>query len=306
MQKQIKEIKSLIIDKSEDELISDIKNAGKHLSKFVEIVESFEKEYNAQKQRRNALDFNDLEEKFVLLLSDEEIKSSIASNYKYIFVDEYQDINSVQELILSKLLENNCMYMVGDVKQSIYGFRNSSPSIFVDKSLAYSTNEDNKDALNTQKQGQLITLNDNFRSNPEILNFVNAIFKKTMSSEFGGVDYQNNGMLNGKTQYKRVDNIPSVKLCICSKESDDSDDSEEKEIYSDVYSVLDDKNAYSKSLSSARRQAMVVAQNILELIGKNLYNAKTYQEEGHKSSENEIKKQSTLVPKKKKKEIKLI
>lgn len=274
MQKQIKEIKSLIIDKSEEELIKDIKNAGKHLNKFVEIVESFEKEYSAQKQRRNALDFNDLEEKFVLLLSYPEIKSSIASSYKYIFVDEYQDINSVQELILSKLLDNNCMYMVGDVKQSIYGFRNSSPSIFVNKSLLYSEKADSKDNLNKQEQGQLITLNDNFRSNPEILNFVNAIFKKTMSSEFGGVDYQNKGMLNGKTEYKKVDNIPSVKLCICSKTKEDGDDDDEKEVYDEVYSVLNDKNAYSKSLSSARRQAMVVAQNILELIGKNLYNAK--------------------------------
>lgn len=273
MQKQIKEIKTLIINKPQEELVSDLQAAKKHLTKFVEIVECFDKEYSSQKQRRNALDFSDLEERFLQLLSFDDIRSSIAQSYNYIFVDEYQDINSVQELILSKLLDNNFMYMVGDVKQSIYGFRNSSPNIFVNKSLLYSEKED-KSGNHYKDIGQLITLNDNFRSNPEILNFVNAIFKKTMSNSFGGVDYENKGMLNGKTEYKKVDDIASVKLCICNKYKDDDEEEVETETFDEVYSVLADKNIYSKKLSSARRQAMVVAKNILDLIDKNIYDAK--------------------------------
>ena len=85
--------------------------------------------------------------------------------------------------------------MVGDIKQSIYGFRNSSPQIFIDKSKLY------KDG----KKGDLIKLNENFRSNPIILDFVNKIFVNVMKDDFGGVDYASDGVFVGSAKYEKVD-----------------------------------------------------------------------------------------------------
>ena len=264
-QKLIGENKKYVLDKTEEELKEDLSNASEILVKFKEVEERFEKEYIALKQKRNALDFADLEEKFLELLNIDEVRQSISQTYKYIFVDEYQDINSVQELILSKLLSNNKMVMVGDIKQSIYGFRNSSPNIFVNKSVAYE---------NLKEDGTLVNLNENFRSNPEVLNFVNSIFNKCMFADFGGVDYEKIGQLKGMTEYQKVSDVPTIKLDIISTKDLTESEEESTEEHNSVYSVLEDKNMYAKKLTTARKEAMVVAKHILNLVGKDIYDAK--------------------------------
>ena len=269
VQKLVKELKKLVLEKTEEELIEDLKNASTILDKFNEVESEFEKEYVLLKEKRNALDFADLEEKFLELLNFDDIKETISTNYKYIFVDEYQDINSVQELILSKLLNNNKMVMVGDIKQSIYGFRNSSPNIFVNKSLVYESNI---------SDGTLVNLNENFRSNPQILNFVNSIFNKCMFASFGGVDYKDNGQLKGMTEYKIANDLPTISLnVVLSKDEDEESEEETQETFNDVYSVLGDTNLYAKKLNTARKEATIVAGQILNMIGKEYYDAKEQQ-----------------------------
>lgn len=260
MKKQFNDIKSKIVDKTPEELSEDLRVSQQFVCKFNEVESRFYEEYTALKRKRNSLDFADLESYFLKLLSDEEVRVNLASNYKYIFVDEYQDINSTQEQILNKLLLNNTIIMVGDVKQSIYGFRNSSPAIFVDKSKRY---------LDKGNGGQLINLNENFRSNPKILSFVNKIFSCIMSNDFGGVDYAKDSMLVGKTEYKDVDKTPNIELCIIEKNA--KEDEEVNEVFDKVYSVLGDKNKYSKALSNARMQGMLVAKKILELLKTKIY-----------------------------------
>lgn len=262
VQSLINELKGIVLSKTEEELSIDLENASKILNKFSEVESEFEKEYVLLKQKRNALDFGDLEEKFLELLNFDDIKQSISSTYKYIFVDEYQDINSVQELILSKLLNNNKMVMVGDIKQSIYGFRNSSPNIFVNKSLLYKENK---------AKGTLINLNENFRSNPDILNFVNSIFNKCMFADFGGVDYKVSGKLSGMTKYKNVNDIPTVSLSVVSSKNEEGEDKPEEEVFDEIYSVIEDKNLYSKKLTAARKEAMIIAEQILAMVGKKSY-----------------------------------
>lgn len=272
VQKIVKDLKKWVLDRTEEELVSDLENANNIINKFQEVEEKFEKEYVLLKQKRNALDFADLEERFLELLKFDDVRQTLADTYAYIFVDEYQDINSVQELIISKLLNNNNkLVMVGDIKQSIYRFRNSSHTIFSNKSAKYSLDP---------TTGTLVNLNENFRSNPEILNFVNSIFNKCMFANFGGVDYKEEGQLKGMTQYNEVANIPTISLNIISTSKENNEDGSEedneinKEEHEEVYSVLSDKNLYGKKLTDARKEAMIVANNIIDLVGKDYYDAK--------------------------------
>lgn len=258
----VKNVSSRPIEELKDELTK----TSKTIEKFLEVENAFEMEYENLKKKRNSLDFNDLERYFLNLLNVDRVKQAIQDSYKYIFVDEYQDINNVQELILSKLTSNNNIVMVGDVKQSIYGFRNSTPSIFVNKSIDYNANANN---------GTLINLNENFRSNPQILNFVNEIFNACMSREFGGVDYKETGKLCGMTKYEVVNDEPIVDIHFVNTKKDDGDVDEIEENYPFPYSIIKDKNEYQTKYSVARREAVIVARKILDLITKNYYDAKT-------------------------------
>ena len=174
-----------------------------YTDKLVEIVERFDQLFYEAKKQRGGVDFNDLEHLTLRLLCDSETLNEIHSRYKLVFVDEYQDTNPVQEAIVSRLATPNNLFMVGDVKQSIYGFRGCEPAIFVDKYSRYkSTGE-----------GCAIELNDNFRSNSEILDFVNIVFNGIMTESFGKVDYKHTAELKGanlpalKTPSTRIDLI---------------------------------------------------------------------------------------------------
>ena len=114
---------------------------------------------------------------------------SLRQKYKYIFVDEYQDINYVQKAILDLLSSPGNIFVVGDVKQSIYAFRGAEPKIFVENLIAASP--DPKKAA----KGLRVDLNANFRSDKQILDFVNKIFSKVMTASLGDVDYDDSAKL---------------------------------------------------------------------------------------------------------------
>lgn len=166
-------------------LLQESKKTVANTDKLVEILLRFEQKFYAGKKDRGGIDFGDLEHLTLSLLGDEQILAEIKAKHKYIFVDEYQDTNPVQEAIVSKLEQGNNLFMVGDVKQSIYGFRGCEPDIFVQKYGNYKQG----------KCGKAIELNDNFRSNKEILEFVNDVFDFTMTPKFGKVDYKHNAQL---------------------------------------------------------------------------------------------------------------
>ncbi len=150
---------------------------------FARLVRAFMNEYAKLKEEENVLDFNDLEHFALKILSDEKIRNEVSKKYKYIFVDEYQDTNGVQESILSKIQRNNIL-MVGDVKQSIYGFRGCRPEIFSSKTE------------NMQLEGQkVVRLNDNFRSATAVIDCVNEIFDYCMVEEYFGESYKKTSRL---------------------------------------------------------------------------------------------------------------
>ncbi len=157
--------------------------------KLVEMVQKFSQDFFALKKQRGGVDFGDLEHLTLQILAHSETLQAIKNRYKMIFVDEYQDTNPIQEAIVSALCSANCLFMVGDVKQSIYGFRGCEPNIFIQKYNNYKAT----------KQGHVEELNDNFRSNYQILDFVNVVFNNVMTESFGKVDYQGSAQLKGKT-----------------------------------------------------------------------------------------------------------
>ena len=206
--------------------------------KLVELTLKFEEKFFEAKKQRGGVDFNDLEHLCLKLLYDEATLSEIQSRYKLIFVDEYQDTNPVQEAIVSALAAPNNLFMVGDVKQSIYGFRGCEPSIFIGKYDDYKATD----------KGVAIELNDNFRSNYEILNFVNQVFNAVMTASFGKVDYKENSQLHGinpptlKTPSVRVDFLLAGER--------------EKREIEDVYDVtasVDERSGISQGELIARR-----------------------------------------------------
>ena len=161
------------------------------LEEYITLTQRFEEIYLERKKEKNVYDFDDLEHFALELLVeyyDEEGKAhpsekakTLSKKYKMIFVDEYQDTNLVQETILEMLSnkENNTLFTVGDVKQSIYRFRQARPDLFLRRNEKYTSFE----------EGVSIELRDNFRSAPGVLQFTNYIFSHLMEKEFGGVDY---------------------------------------------------------------------------------------------------------------------
>ncbi|MBQ3116470.1 MAG: UvrD-helicase domain-containing protein [Clostridia bacterium] len=161
----------------------DLESCMQDTENLVNLIRAFGKNYETAKREENLLDFSDLEHFALKILEDEEITSDVKSKYKYVFVDEYQDTNGVQDKIISTVSNNNLL-MVGDAKQSIYGFRGCRPELFTNKSSQM------------ERSGQtVVRLNDNFRSARAVVNMVNRIFDFCMVEEFFGEEYSQTSQL---------------------------------------------------------------------------------------------------------------
>lgn len=148
------------------------------------VLELFEKIYEDKKAQRGILDYDDLIHKAYALLSDKEIAEHYRSKIDYVFLDEFQDTNEIQDALIEKISSENGRFIVGDIKQSIYSFRLADPSVFINKMEMISEN------------GEVIYMNDNFRSAPKIIDEINGIMEGLMTKEFGGVEYTGGERLN--------------------------------------------------------------------------------------------------------------
>ncbi|MGX7031024.1 helicase-exonuclease AddAB subunit AddA [Vagococcus zengguangii] len=181
------------------------------------ITKQFAQKYLERKQEKNSLDFNDLEHLTLQILTEKDPSDgtygpSVASDYyrgqfKEVLVDEYQDINQLQETILSWLRSDNeaqgNFFMVGDVKQSIYSFRLADPTLFIKKYNDYAT----------EKGGRRIVLAENFRSRAEVLSFTNFIFRQVMNESVGQLAYDNEArLINGFTGFPSSPNYQTELL----------------------------------------------------------------------------------------------
>ena len=172
-----------------DELLSDIAATAKAIDGLLTLVELFDKEYRKEKLRRHILDYNDLEHESYRLLvrsggQPTAAAKEIAERFVEIMVDEYQDTNGVQDAIFGALAYRGNLFMVGDVKQSIYRFRMADPTGFLNRYSTYADYTQAKDG-----QPRKILLSDNFRSCPEVLEAANDVFRLLMSPSVGGLHY---------------------------------------------------------------------------------------------------------------------
>lgn len=159
----------------------DRMTACPYIKKAAQLAEIFLKRYAAVKRKKNVLDFSDLEHLMLTLLRMPEVLEHLKQEISYIFFDEYQDANPVQEEIVEMLASPGHLFFVGDVKQAIYRFRQADPALFNRRYHLY---------REQPNAGQLIHLAENFRSRQEILQFSNDLFETLMTPLLGEVDYR--------------------------------------------------------------------------------------------------------------------
>lgn len=152
---------------------------------LISITKNFALKYQELKKKDNLLDYNDLEHYLLKLLQDPLIRKNYQDYFSYIFVDEYQDTNDVQNTLFNYLKKENNLFLVGDVKQSIYGFRLADPDIFLGIFEEYSES----------KESQGILLNKNFRCSSPIIKGVNQLFDQIMMEDVSKIDYRGEGRL---------------------------------------------------------------------------------------------------------------
>ena len=181
------------------------------------LIFEFSEKFAKSKKDKNIVDFNDIEHfalKILLKNENGEItETEVAKKYKEKFeeiaIDEYQDSNLVQEYILTSVSKGNNIFMVGDVKQSIYKFRQARPELFLDKYERYSL-KDAHGFLNQSINGQKIQLFKNFRSRSNILDVTNMIFEDIMSKSLGDIKYDESEFLNLGADYKNPDSVSNL------------------------------------------------------------------------------------------------
>lgn len=258
---EIKEFKDFVKKLNDAGITADYDLHNEQIAEYFayvcDLLELFMQNYQSIKTKNNLMDFNDMSRKMLELLAHDNVKEELQHQYEYIFIDEYQDVNPLQDKIMTQIAGNSAkVFTVGDVKQSIYGFRGSSPEWFLEKYNNFKRNQD---------LGVVFDMNINYRSNPLILQFINEIFVSLMTKFTADIDYKNNAQIQ-----PRRDDIFDIKPQILLVNSDD-----EKECASGIYSVKNDKNEHSTN--SKEYESALVIKTITELLGSEIYDANTKQ-----------------------------
>jgi ATP-dependent helicase/nuclease subunit A len=237
--------------------------AGLQTKVLLKLLGRFDRGYAQAKRRRNVLDFADLEHRTLKLLKTRtEAAESLRRRFNYILVDEYQDINAVQQGILECLRRDDNLFVVGDVKQSIYGFRQSKPEIFL-RQLGTAV-EVSKPTM----QACRIDLRENFRCRSEIIDFVNALFSRIMTEGTADMNYDARAALVSGFQYPAfaASEGPSEPVEIVLLDEDELDE-ERDETQDEGGSESEEENTESVCVSASQRQAAWIAQRIQKLVG---------------------------------------
>ena len=234
----IKNIKSLCTYKNREEIMSSILSTKDYKEVIIDILKDFDKYVMSYKYENDIYEFTDIANLAIKLVKENvSVKEELKSSFKEIMIDEYQDTNDLQEILIN-MISNNNVYMVGDIKQSIYRFRNANPDIFKEKYNKYSNHIG----------GEKIDLNKNFRSREEVLNNINLLFNKVMDESIGGADYiKSHQMIFGNKSYiKKGKTLQNYDF----------------ELYSYMY---DKKSEYSKE----EIEAFIIAKDILSKVKGN-------------------------------------
>ncbi len=186
-----KSIKDMIARTDED-LEKEYTYTKGNIKLIISILKELDEKIMEFKKERNSYEFNDIALLAIELLDkNPDIAEEIKNSTNEIMIDEYQDTNDIQDKLISYISNDN-VYMVGDVKQSIYRFRNANPYIFKDKYDKY----DKKDKATSKTIGYKVEMKDNFRSRSEVINNINDVFSVIMLDDIGGAKYKEEHKMN--------------------------------------------------------------------------------------------------------------
>ncbi|MDF2504200.1 helicase-exonuclease AddAB subunit AddA [Clostridium sp.] len=268
--KQIKEMQEEVLSSTGENMAEHIRELYPMMKCLGELVIEFDREYIKKKRSRGIIDFNDFEHLTLKILTDKDEKGNIIPSkaalelrekYEEILIDEYQDSNMVQEVILKVISRNNMenpnLFMVGDVKQSIYRFRQAKPELFLEKYINYSSEQGAKN--------RKILLFKNFRSRKMVVDGANYIFKAIMSKNIGELNYDEREELKPGAEFKIVDNdefseLGNNEIHIIEKNKIKSKDKLENS--------EENSEEQEEDIDNIRLEARMVAAKIKELIDK--------------------------------------
>ncbi|KIL47365.1 helicase-exonuclease AddAB subunit AddA [Jeotgalibacillus campisalis] len=267
--KMIDSVRDSFFIRSPHSYLEDMRRMTGGLRELVELVKEFNQRFLQAKEERGLVDFADLEHYCLAILSDQDSAASqtvqpseaarhYQRKFKEVLVDEYQDTNMVQETILQLVKsgseKNGNLFMVGDVKQSIYRFRLAEPNLFLRKYSAFSEGE----------TGLKIDLSQNFRSRPQVLDAVNFLFRQIMGQQVGEIDYNKEAELVIGASYPEDHSLPVQLTLIDQANADNETDLPED--------AMDEKE-----LDKSRLEARYMIQEIRRMIneGQQVYDAKT-------------------------------
>lgn len=277
LKKGIEDTKKSIYAKTKD-ILKDNKKAYEYINYLYKFLYNFDKQYMKLKNDMGLLEFNDIHHIVLNLLykkNDEnvyvetDVAKMLKERYVEIYTDEYQDTDFVQEKILQAVSRESNRFMVGDIKQSIYRFRQARPEIFNNKYDNYTLIADNdKNDTNNIK----IILSENFRSRKQVIDSINYIFERIMSKRLGECSYNDIETLkNGATWYEEKENINyATKINIIDINKKENEElSQEDETLKEIF-----------ELEKYEQEAIYIAKEITEL--KN--NFKVFTKDGFKDT----------------------
>jgi len=230
------------IEKIEEEIQSTYPDA----KLLEEYILRFNEKYNGKKRERGLVDFNDIEHYAFEILKNEEAAEYYRDRFEHIFIDEYQDSNVIQEALIEKIKRENNLFMVGDIKQSIYKFRLAEPEIFMRRYQEYKRimDEENPDSIK-------IDLNKNFRSKKPVVDFINSCFEPIMEG------YDEDQKLYAGNKYQEESKEEPKMFLVPT--------------YWDNEEELDDE---VKNLQKAEKEALSCVKIISSCLGKPFFDAK--------------------------------
>ncbi len=262
VKKSLKKLQELCPGCSRERLERECLEMAPMQQEMIRLVKLFSQRFDERKKMLGLCDFSDLEHMALQILYKDGVPTDTADTYargyNEILIDEYQDCNLVQESILyavsrERFGEEN-RFMVGDVKQSIYGFRQARPELFLEKYRSYSAEEG--------KSLQKIELSDNFRSRRGVLEGINMLFRRIMTESLGGISYDDGAALNPRANMpERSRDIPDIQVMLLSLNHEEGGVQE----YGDDE---EDDTPDTSGYNNREQEARMVAGRILELVNR--------------------------------------
>ncbi|MGN0773054.1 MAG: helicase-exonuclease AddAB subunit AddA [Candidatus Ventricola sp.] len=245
-----------------EDAAADLMMTQAPLRGLCELVRTYDALYSAAKRQRGLLDFDDLEHGALKALAREEVREALRAQYRYVFIDEYQDSSAIQEAIVGSFAREDGLFLVGDVKQSIYRFRQAEPALFLARAARYDRAE--------ETSARRIDLQRNFRSRANELAGVNAVFARIMRGDVTEIEYDAREALIPGLEAR--DDDPPLELHLIWRGEEEAQEADADG--EDGAQDGGDGELSARELAGVEREALIAAQRIRALVGTPFYDAK--------------------------------